>query len=81
MTKAETLYKIFCNERKEELADEINFRQRRSELENHLTSKLSKDDYLKAEEMINSLEVSAEEAGFKSGCNMLSELYSITADE
>lgn len=81
MKNLELLYKIFCKERKEELSDEPNFKQKRSELEKHLDSTLSSEDFLKAEEIINELEISAEEAGFKSGCRMLSSLYNLPLDQ
>lgn len=74
MKKIAGLYRNYCQERNEELQEQITGGETMEELRKFLMQKLNAEDYGKAEELLNAVLAETEEKGFSEGCKYITEL-------
>ena len=74
MKKIAGLYRNYCQERNEELHEQITGGESVEELRKFLMQKLNAEDYGIAEELLNQILVETEEKGFSAGCKYISVL-------
>lgn len=74
MKKIAGLYRNYCQERNEELHEQITGGEEMESLKDFLKQKLNAEDYFTAEELLNALLTETEEKGFSAGCKYISSL-------
>lgn len=67
MKKIAGLYRNYCQERNEELHEQITGGEEMENLKDFLKQKLNAEDYFTAEELLNALLTKTEEKGFEAG--------------
>ncbi len=74
MKKIAGLYRNYCQERNEELHEQITGGEEVENLKDFLKQKLNAEDYFTAEELLNALLAETEEKGFTAGAKYTASL-------